>query len=282
LTEEGLVCPVCGGRSVVVTGSGEVVCGSCGYVFEYAVDTGPEWLPRDAEERMRVGLPLSSYPDGRISTVVEGDLKRVQVMVNRRFLDTREPEVLHRVESILFMLEAPTSLRDEVYACIERARDSGLIKGRSRDVFIVACSYLVLKERGSPIYLKRVAQKLGIHPKDLSRAVSLLVSHGVVASRVVLPHDYIPSVVSKLRLPKQVADRAVELADSAVRERLTIGKNPASFAAACVYLAAKELGLQVTEKDAASTVGVTELTLRKRVKELVKVSRGRVRSAKRA
>ena len=62
---------------------------------------------------------------------------------------------------------------------------------------------------------------------------------------------------------------AVKILREAKRKRITMGKDPIGVAAAVLYIACQFKGKNVTQKEIAGVAEVTEVTIRKRKKELV-------------
>lgn len=75
------------------------------------------------------------------------------------------------------------------------------------------------------------------------------------------PRDVIPQLASALDLSSQVRRRALALADRAVANGVATGCSPSGVAAACVYQAAQERDLLLTQADVAAAAGMTPTTL---------------------
>ena len=53
-----------------------------------------------------------------------------------------------------------------------------------------------------------------------------------------------------------------------IKSKISAGKNPMSFAATVLYISSLKVGERLTQFDIANAAGVTEVTIRNRVKEL--------------
>ena len=56
-----------------------------------------------------------------------------------------------------------------------------------------------------------------------------------------------------------------------IKSKISAGKNPMSFAATVLYISSFKAGEKITQLDIATAAGVTEVTIRNRVKELKKM-----------
>ena len=83
------------------------------------------------------------------------------------------------------------------------------------------------------------------------------------------PEDYIPRFASMLGLSDKVQARATRLLKQAMKNEATAGKGPTGVAAAALYIAAVLEGEKRTQREIADAIGVTEVTIRNRFKELV-------------
>ncbi|QLK26798.1 transcription initiation factor IIB family protein [Natrinema zhouii] len=76
------------------------------------------------------------------------------------------------------------------------------------------------------------------------------------------PQNVLPRLATTLEVPNEVRYRALEVADLAEKTRITIGRHPHGVAAACLYIAAQELGQQLTQRVIADVAGISATTLR--------------------
>ncbi len=72
-----------------------------------------------------------------------------------------------------------------------------------------------------------------------------------------------------LGLSDRVHMRAIEILRKAKKKDVISGKGPTGCAAAAIYIASVLEGERKTQREVADTVGVTEVTIRNRYKEIV-------------
>jgi len=72
-----------------------------------------------------------------------------------------------------------------------------------------------------------------------------------------------------LGLGDKVQAKAIEVLEEAKKHDITSGKGPTGVAAAALYIAAVLNDEKRTQREVADVVGVTEVTIRNRYKEIV-------------
>ena len=78
-----------------------------------------------------------------------------------------------------------------------------------------------------------------------------------------------PRFGSLLNLSEKVQVKAVGVLNDAANNDVTSGKGPIGVAAAALYIAAVLQGEKKTQREVAEIIGVTEVTIRNRYKEMV-------------
>ena len=84
------------------------------------------------------------------------------------------------------------------------------------------------------------------------------------------PLSLIPRYIAELGLNAEIEILTTKLLKEFKSRFSTIGKDPKGICAGAIYLACKIKDKGFTQKEIASKIGVTEVTLRSRYKELVK------------
>jgi transcription initiation factor TFIIB len=83
------------------------------------------------------------------------------------------------------------------------------------------------------------------------------------------PISLIPRYVAELGLDTDVEKATINLLNIFTSKFSTSGKDPKGLCAGALYLVSKKKDKRVSQKDVANIIGVTEVTLRSRYKELV-------------
>jgi transcription initiation factor TFIIB len=284
-------CPECGSTHFSEDETrGENVCAKCGLVLEEAMtDTSPEWRAFDEEQRSkraRAGAPLTfAKHDKGLTTEIgrgRGELfkvtpeKRAQyyrlTKWQKRLVESKDRNLsfaLSELQRLVSFLGLPRGVHEEVAKKYEQAVDRGLVRGRSMESVIAALLYAVTRELGTPRTLEEIAEASGVERREIGRTYRYISRELRLRILPAPPVDYIPRFASMLGLTDKVQARAIRLLKQAMRSEATAGKGPTGVAAAALYIAALYEGEKKTQREIADAIGVTEVTIRNRFKELV-------------
>ena len=90
-----------------------------------------------------------------------------------------------------------------------------------------------------------------------------------VAAKPARLGDFISRYASTCSVPNQVHERAQEFAVVAEETGIANGRKPSGIAAACLYAAGKECGLDLTQCELAAVANVSAVTIRERYYEMM-------------
>ncbi|MCJ7818091.1 MAG: transcription initiation factor IIB [Candidatus Thorarchaeota archaeon] len=275
---------------------GEQTCTVCGLVAsERTADTGPEWRAFTAEEtnsRARVGAPATyTMADKGISTMIDwrnrdasgkaiksttrADMYRMRKWHIRSRLHGSQHRNLAIAMSELGRLSSqlgiPRDVRETAALIYRKTLITKLVRGRSIESVVAASIYLACRIHRIPRSLDEIVVDTSVDRKQVSHAVRLIVSR--VNIKVPLPSakDLIPRLSSDLMLDGRTVRRATEIIEQAKEKYATIGKGPGGIAGAALYIAGILEDDRRTQREIAEVSRVTEVTIRNRYKELVRV-----------
>lgn len=284
-------CPECGSTHFFEDPSrGERVCSKCGLILEESmVDSSPEWRAFDSDQRSkrtRAGAPLThTKHDKGLTTEIgrgRGELfkvapaKRSQYIRlakwQKRLVESKDRNLsfaLSELQRLVSFLGLPRSVHEEVAKKYEQAVDRGLVRGRSMESVIAALLYAVCRELESPRTLEEIAEASGVERREIGRTYRYISRELAIRILPAPPQDYIPRFASMLGLTDNVQAKAIRILKQAKKNEATSGKGPTGVAAAALYIASVLLGEKRTQREIADAIGVTEVTIRNRFKELV-------------
>jgi transcription initiation factor TFIIB len=291
------VCPECmSGKLVTDPETGEVVCQECGaVVVERGVDTGPEWRnPEGAGEKpskSRGGPPVSIKYGGMGLTTTfdwmedfEGKKLTKEAREKMRKLQrfhettkTSEERNLQQAASVLAIyadkLNLPQPVAEQAMLIYRKALKAGLIGGRAIRVIMAGAVYAACRLSGVPRDLKDFERAYPIvKKKEVGYAYRLIIKNLNIKPPIPPdPSAFVPKIAAKLNVDERAVRRAIEIIEVAIKRggsEVTAGKDPVGVAAAALYLACQETMQNVMQKKIASVAGVTEVTVRNRVKML--------------
>jgi transcription initiation factor TFIIB len=280
-TEE---CPECAGKLVPVHRSGDVVCGQCGLIIrERALDylhSGKRAFTKEERaSRERTGSPISPLtPDIGLSTVLNKseiknqDLKRAakwdtRIPWNKRNLLIASTE-LKRISS---NLNIPNYVRNEAFKYYKAAFKKKLLKGRSINGMVAASLYYALRKKRIPRTLQEITDESNESAREVRRCYRALIKELNLKVPTRKPSTLIPRYIAELGWSGELESAAIKIVKTFTSNFPTSGKDPKGICAGALYLVGKFKKIETaTQKDIANLVGVTEVTLRSRYKELKK------------
>ncbi len=293
------------GQIVYDQARGMRICKATGEVIEEdLIGEEPEWRAYNAEEkqaRSRVGSPLSySHPGlgsrvdlappresgvarrlrgigGRLSTLRY--LRQGLVGRGESSIEKNINQALRVLDELVQALELSENVKDKVKEdaakLYREAAHKGLTRGRSIESVVAATIYAACRRQRLPCTLDDIASILRSKEADAKREIArcyrLLVRDLEIKIPVIEPEQFVSRIISNLGLPDTLTAEAVQIVKLAKEKGLTAGKDPSGLAAAAVYMAAMKHGYRKTQKEIAQVAGVTEVTVRNRYKEILKI-----------
>jgi transcription initiation factor TFIIB len=284
-------CPECGSTNIVEDPSrGELICLKCGLVIkEEMIDTGQEWRAFDSEQmskRARGGAPLTfTKHDKGLTTEIGkglGELYKVPARKraqyyrltkwHKRLIKSKDRNLsfaLSELQRIVSFLNLPRSIHERIARYYEEAVNKGLVRGRSIESVIAALTYAVSREFGSPRTLDEISEASGVEKREIGRTYRYVSRELAIRILPADPITFVPRFCSMLGLSDKVQAKSIEILKKAKKHDITSGKGPTGVAAAAIYIACVLVGEKRTQREVADIVGVTEVTIRNRYKELI-------------
>jgi len=284
-------CEECGSTAFIEDPSrGELICSKCGLVLKQnIIDTGQEWRAFDSEQmskRARGGAPLTfTKHDKGLTTEIGkglGELYKVPAKKraqyyrltkwHKRLIKSKDRNLsfaLSELQRIVSFLNLPRSIHERIARYYEEAVNKGLVRGRSIESVIASLTYAVSREFGSPRTLDEISESSGVEKREIGRTYRYIARELHVRILPADPMTFVPRFCSMLGLSDKVQAKSIEILRKAKKYDITSGKGPTGVAAAAIYVACVLIGEKRTQREVADIVGVTEVTIRNRYKELI-------------
>ena len=288
-------CKNCGAIMFVVDEvRGEKICSGCGLVIKSRIiDPGPEWRAFDADQekkRARVGSPLTfTVHDKGLSTIIDFRDRdafgrkispRNKVLVYRlrkwqrrvRVSDTMERNLsfaLNELDRMASALSLPRNSRETAAKLYRTALKNNLIRGHRIDAVAAASIYASCRLCKIPRALQEVAEVARVDKKEIGRCYRSISPMLALNAGPTSPADYIARFASSLKFSGKCQSTARHILQIASKKGLTSGRGPTAIAAASLYLAGVLENERRTQREIAKIAGVTDVTVRNRLKELV-------------
>jgi len=289
-----ICCPECNSTIVDDIHNGERICSTCGIVVEEQMaDFGPETKGANLEDKMRLaratGQTTLSQHDMGIATdisIATTDYttnqmqrlgkwqKRVRVTSPR---ERRLTNVLGKISETCENCNLPKNVV-ETASMIYRSLDGKNIevKGKSVVSITVAVIYMACKQCHIVRSLDDVCKTVCL-PKDVKSKTKLAAKYyrnlvldlGTVVAPIVTMDKYISKIANLTKTDIRAERLALEIAEKTKNQSVSNGKAPNGIASAYLYIASILTGQSILQRDVSSISGVTEVTIRNRVKDIL-------------
>ena len=276
------LCPECKGNTISIQEKGEIVCSQCGLVVnERILDTSHSgkraFTKQEKEKRENTGSPISILlPDMGLSTIIDKasikspDLKRAAKWNSRMTWDKRNMLIatteLKRIGS---NLNLPNHIKKTAIRLYINAFKKKLLRGRSINGMVAACLYFACRERKIPRTLQEILDETSVSAKNVRRCYRTLIRELNLKVPSTDPISLIPRYIAELGLDADVEKSTIKVLKAFTSQYSTSGKDPKGLCAGALYLVSKKKDKRISQKEIANIIGVTEVTLRSRYKELI-------------
>ena len=275
------ICPECGGTIIPLAYTGDIVCNQCGLVIneknvDFSHNGRRAYTKQEKINREQTGAPISILlPDMGLSTIIDKtkinnpDLKRAakwntRITWQKRNLLIASTE-LKRISTILNL---PTYVREDAMRLYIEAFKKKLLRGRSINAMVAACLYLACRRKKLPRTLQEILNEASVNAKDVRRSYTTLIRELKLNPPSTNPISLIPKYMSDLGLNSDIEQLTTKILN-AYRLKFSIsGKDPKGLCAGAIYLACRLKDKEITQQQIVQVIGVTEVTLRSRYKEL--------------
>lgn len=272
------VCPNCG-SSLIVTDKkhGEIRCAKCGTILEeQIISSEKEWrtfkddvsgIQRangstkeslwDKGLSTRVGTGNTDAYGVPISTQTKIKQSRINKLQNRvKLANTKDRNfvlVLSKIDRILNNLgvENIGYMKDECAYIYKKAMEKNLTKRKNSEGMAAAVVYILCKVHKLPFQFIDICKAAGVtrslawkYIKNMQPVIAEMSDKASVSIRNT-PEDYLSKFADRWNLSPDIETKAGEILKSAAEKGILSGRSPAGFAAAALYLAAKEKGIKV-------------------------------------
>jgi transcription initiation factor TFIIB len=273
-------CPECDGFTQ--RERDETVCSECGLVVGAdRLDRGPEWrsFTEDDTSGKRTGAPLTrSRHDRGLSTEIgygsetrlTGRKRRLLTRMRRQHNRARISTKADRnkvygfteIRRLVGALSLPYSIRDQACALFESAQNEDLLRGRSIEGFAAAAVYATCRVRSLSRTVEEIVAEAKADESELRVAYDALNRELGLPTGPIDPREYLARYATELDMAHDVEARAREHAKNLVKNGHASGRNPSGVAAGCLYTAAREQGVELTQAAAAAVADVSAVTVR--------------------
>jgi len=295
--QSSIVCSTCNrsGSAVTDPDSGEVICNNCGMVItDKAQQSNAEWRSfgiDDMNNKSRTGIPISlARHDKGLSTLIgrtnkdasgQGLNAASRTMMERlRTWDLRTQansptdrnlrNAFNQLNTLKDKLMLPDAAVEKTAYIYRKVQERGLVRGRTIAAVLSAVVYIVCRETAIPRTLDDIAGLTNIKQKELARVYRLIVLELDLKIPMVDKMKCIVKVANKAMLSEKTKREAMNIMNVVTKKGISAGKDPMGLAGSIIYLCSTNNGENKNQIDIAEAAGVTEVTIRNRLKEIKK------------
>ena len=277
-------------NSPLVTTDHEIVCSKCGVVmaerfaddtWDYDISEKGTGRTGPPENPMMISSTIIAQGNkdatGRYLKGEARDMaKRISVWDKRqksngkKTLNIANTEIT-RLCQVLGISENIKQRGAEIFRECEKYK---MMRGRTTTVFSAACLYAASRESGTSKTLTDFTNACYARRSDISAYYRLIIKTLDIKPDIMSPISYISRIGSNTVPPINVKtqQKAIKLLDELNNKE---GKDPVGLAAASLYYCCCLKGWDYTQRTIALAAGITEVTIRNRIKDMLKQLDGR-------
>ena len=197
------------------------------------------------------------------------DLKRAAKWNSRMSWDKRNMLIATtELKRIASNLNLPDHIKKAAIRLYKEAFKKKLLRGRSINGMVAACLYFACREERIPRTLQEILEETAVSAKNVRRCYRTIIRELNLKAPSTDPVSLIPRYIAELGLNAEIEKSVFKILKAFITKYSTSGKDPKGLCAGALYLVCKAKNLKVSQKQIATLVGVTEVTLRSRFKEL--------------
>jgi transcription initiation factor TFIIB len=282
----------CETPDIFVTVEGNVVCRHCGSCFgsqlvenerrAYTVDelknrkrTEPVWRtfgPRTVMSGIKNDSKGNSLPPAKQALFAR--LSKIQgsliSSIERNYWEAKP-----KLQAFAHKLGVPDHIIETAWKIYSEVAKQKLTMGRSIQAFTAASLYAAIRIHNFPRLLEEVVDTATISTRKVHQSLGMIMRSVLpklgYMYRPIAPRSLVFRFGNDLDLSISIQKQAADLLREAARGGMTrIGKDPKGLAAAALYIVARKTAEKKTQTDFAEVARITEVTLRTRVKEILK------------
>jgi len=286
-------CLECESTDIVVV-NGEVTCRTCGSINHTVIDANAEWRFYGSDDSKysdptRCGLPTNELlPQSSLGSTIgfkpgeSFEMRKIRNYHLWNAMPYRERALYNVFESIQIRAVnngIPLCIIDEAKNLYKKISDIQINRGSNRHGIIASCIYKACILQGSPRSAKEIATIFKLNTRHMTKGckkfdeiMNMNNSNSfIVCTPSTNSGDFIQRFCSKLGLGDNVIEICKYVCEKVDEyDNFADNSGPPAIAACSIYLVCTLLNIGVTKKDISESCGITEVTINKPYKLLLK------------
>lgn len=175
---------------------------------------------------------------------------------------------LSELDRMASAIGLPRNVRESAVMIYKEAINRNLIRGRSIENVAVAALYCACRQCSVPRTFAEMASISRLSKKEIGRIYRFIARELKLKLMPVQPEDYVYRFCSELKLSDNVLVKTNEILQKTSEKELAFGRAPTGVVATAIYAASIICDERKMQREIADVAGVSEVTIRKRYKEL--------------
>ncbi|MDC0526495.1 transcription initiation factor IIB family protein [Euryarchaeota archaeon] len=255
-----LKCPECESLKIKDEGDSVMSCNDCDLIF----DSGPKWTSYNPDTVVP-SIPQEQNINSR--TIMKWQKEtRTGNLASRSILLASD-----EIERIAFDLKVDNTIKESALEIFSSSSKAGLVRGRSSEKVAAAAIYTACRMENVPRTLDEVADKTNLNRNELSRLHRLITRKLKLKISITNTSNLLPRFSDKLALNRNIEIYAQDIINTVENSDYRQGISPTALLGASLYLSCKKYKVRRSQLEIAKAVGTSEVTLRNRAKEIIKL-----------
>jgi len=275
---------VCGSNDIYEIDSMNV-CKLCGNIIDKTLDSSAEWRYYGSEDNRdtdpsRCGMPINNLlPKSSMGSVIGGtkynsiSMKRIRMyqMWNAMPYDERTLcNIFDKLEKATANNGIPQKVIEDAKIFYKKTSEKKISRGDNKEGLIASCIYHSCLINNIPRSSKEISKMFNISHVILNKGnarFQQLLQINVISSN---PCDFISRFGSRINMNLVDVEKCKKLIKFLEKKEIMTDNSPTSSAAGILYYYSQENGLQYTKKQFSEVCSVSEVTIVKCYKNLLK------------
>ncbi len=264
----------------------EKICSNCGLIIQeriisMAYSGSRAFSKAEQDKRQTHGSPVNPLiPDLQMATMIDKKAPMPEVLRKAVKWDSRYSwkqrnmiQATSEIKRIGELLNLPIHVKVYAIQLYRKAFQLGLLKGRSIRAMVAASIYYACGAEQVPRTLQNIVNCSDSTFHQITKCYQSLIKELNLQSPTIKPGLLVSKYIAELKLGHQVEVLSQKILVKYEKVYSLSGKDPKGLVAAALYIAAQHNKIKVSQTKISRTIGITEVTLRNRLREMQKFIR---------
>lgn len=255
------MCPECGNYETITLHE-EEICKSCGLVLDEPIHQ--QYI--DEVKRQYAQMPSLATAGSR---QINGKIVKTPWLYSTREKNLETSN--NALDLIASRQKLTSSVILEAKMLYREAVRQNFNIGRDATTVMYACVYTACIIHKLPKIPRELILNSGVKKTQLLRTYTQLKRTLDIKTESLKSIDIVERYANKLRLEQPIIQEAIKIIEQVEKEM--IGKRPETIVASALYIASKRNNKKLSQRKLANTLGIIEVTIRKRSKEIMELTK---------